>query len=61
MKSQNKTYLVFIEQCDGDTLIKRMSGEEIRHDCLENGQEGIAIVYGELLKGFDNKTDITKL
>jgi hypothetical protein len=56
-----KTYLVFIEQCDDETIVQRMSGDDIRQYIKNNGHEGIAIVDGNLLKSFTNKIDLTKL
>jgi len=59
---KEKTYLVFIEQCDDETICIRMTGERIRQYILEqNSQGGIAIVEGNLLKSFENKIDLSKL
>ena len=61
-KSKPKTYLVFIDNSgeDTETEYKQMTGEEIRNE-FKNAQYGIAIVDGNLLKGFDTKTDLTRL
>jgi 3-polyprenyl-4-hydroxybenzoate decarboxylase len=59
---KEKTYLVFVVECDGDTTCQRMNGNQIRE--LVNKfqyQEDIAIVEGNLIKGFDSKIDLTKL
>jgi hypothetical protein len=61
MKAKVKDYLVFIEQCDDEDIIKRMTGEKLRQYILEHGQEGICIVEGTMLKSFNVKIDITKL
>lgn len=55
-----KTYLVFTEQCDDDTIITRMTSKKIREYIDKNGYEGIAIVEGNLLKDFTSKVDISK-
>ena len=59
---KRKTYLVFIDNSgqDTETEYRRMTGEEIRNE-FKNAQYGIAIVDGNLLKGFDTKTDLTRL
>jgi len=61
-KEKGKTYLVFIEECDGDTTCNRMDGGQIR-DLVEKfgSQDGIVIIEGNLIKGFDSKIDLTKL
>lgn len=61
-KSKPKTYLVFIDNSgfDTETEYRQMTGEEIRKE-FKNAQYGIAIVEGNLLKGFDTKMDLTKL
>jgi len=62
-KEKEKTYLVFIEQCDDETICKRMSGDEIRSLVKENDgyQEFIAIIEGNLLKEYHSKIDLTRL
>ena len=60
-KLKKKSYLVFIEQCDDDTLMKRMTGTEIRAFVKKNGPDGIAIVDGQIIKSFNRKVDLTKL
>jgi len=65
MKTKEKTYFIFIDNSgfDSETECKRMSGaeirEEFRHGSLD--QVGIAIVEGNLIKGFDSKIDLKRL
>ena len=55
MKTKEKTYLVFIDNSgfDYETECKRMTGDEIRK-LLKSDQVGVAIVEGNLIKGFDS-------
>lgn len=61
MKKKEKTYLVFIERCDNGTICKRMNGDQIRKELSKSNQEDLAIVDGNLVKGFGNKMDLSKL
>ena len=66
MKTKEKTYLVFIDNFngpDGDTGIKRMTGAEIREKFGDGDLEhlGVAIVEGNLIKGFESVIDLKRL
>jgi hypothetical protein len=65
MKAKEKTYFVFIDNSgfDSDTECKRMTGAEIREEfgCGDLDQIGIAIVEGNLIKGFESITDLKRL
>ena len=66
MKAKEKTYLVFIEFGNGSDSCaecKRMTGTEIREEFKygELDQLGIAIVEGNLIKGFESVIDLKKL
>lgn len=62
MKTKEKTYFVFIDNSgfDSETECKRMTGDEIRKE-FKDLQEGIAIVEGNLVKGFDSAIDLKRL
>ena len=65
-KAKPNTYLVFIDNSgfDSETELRRMTGDEIREEFTDKRgvyQYGIAIVEGNLIKGFESKTDLTKL
>jgi len=66
MKTKEKTYFVFIDNFngpDGDTGIKRMTGNEIREEFKhgELDQIGVAIVEGNLIKSFESVIDLNRL
>ena len=63
-KKKQKYYYVFIDNSghDDQTECNRMTGDEIREMVQKRGlQEGIAIVDGDLIKGFDSKVDLNRL
>ena len=55
-KAKPKTYLVFIDNSgfDSETVVKRMTGWQLRKE-VGRDQCGIAIVDGDLIKGFDSQ------
>ena len=66
MEAEERTYLVFIEfssGSDSDTECKRMTGAEIRKEfgCGDLDQLGIAVVEGNLIKGFESVIDLKRL
>lgn len=62
MKTKEKTYFVFIDNSgeDKETECKRMTGDEIRKE-FKKDQIGVAIVEGNLIKGFDTVIDLSRL
>ena len=62
MRDKPKTYLVFIDNSgfDSETVVKRMTGWQLRKE-IGRDQIGIAIVDGDLIKGFDSKIDLSRL
>lgn len=65
MRTKEKTYFVFIDNSgfDSETECKRMTGGEIREEFKRRklDQIGIAIVEGNLIKGFDSVIDLKRL
>lgn len=63
MKKKEKTYLVVhLTECDGDIVIKRMTGEEIRSLTGDSSEQiGVAIIEGNLIKGLDSVIDLKHL
>lgn len=61
-KRRERTYFVFIDNSgeDSETECKRMTGDEIRKE-FGKDQIGVAIVEGNLIKGFDSVTDLSRL
>lgn len=56
------TYLVvYMTETDGEPVIKRMTKKEILSFCDNDASEGIAIISGYVVKGFDKKLDIGRL
>jgi len=64
---KEKSYFVFIDNSgfDSETKCKRMTGDEIRKEfgfgSTTLDQIGIAIVEGNLIKGFNSTMDLSKL
>lgn len=58
-----KSYLVvYMDDTDGEPHITRMNRDQIQNYTeLFGGQDDIAIIDGDLVKGFYSKTDISKL
>lgn len=63
MKAKQKYYFVFIDNSgfDSETECRRMTGDEIREAFKNLDQYGIAIVEGNLIKGFSGTIDLSKL
>jgi hypothetical protein len=65
MKIKEKTYLVFIDNSgfDSETECRRMTADEIKKKFNggELDQVGVAIVEGNLIKGFDSVIDLKRL
>ena len=62
MKNSEKTYICFCqEQEDEPPVIRRLNGEQIRARCKQGWQGDIAIVDGNLVKGWENKIDLKRL
>lgn len=63
MKKKEKTYLVVqLTETDGDIVIKRMTGEEIRSLTQDSSEQiGMAIIEGNLIKGLDSVIDLRHL
>jgi hypothetical protein len=65
METKEKTYFVFIDNSgfDSDTECKRMTGAEIREEFKygDLDQLGVAIVEGNLIKGFESVIDLKRL
>ena len=63
MKKKGKTYLVaYLTETDGDIIIKRMTGEEIRSLTEDSSDQiGMAIIEGNLIKGLDSVIDLRQL
>lgn len=65
MRTKEKTYFVFVDNSgfDSETECKRMTGAEIREEfgCSDFDQIGIAIVEGNLIKGFESVIDLKRL
>lgn len=61
MKTKEKTYFVFIDNngFDNEAECRRMTGDEIRKEFKY--QMGVAIVDGNLIKGFDSVIDLKRL
>lgn len=63
MKKKEKTYLVVqLTETDGDIIVKRMTGEEIRSLTKDSSEQiGMAIIEGNLIKGLDSVIDLRHL
>jgi len=63
-KKKEKYYFVFVDHSgeDSETTCMRMTGDQIRR-ALKYGEDqiGVAIVEGNLIKGFDTVIDVSKL
>lgn len=63
MKKKEKTYLVVqLTETDGDIVVERMTGEEIRSLTKDSSEQiGMAIIEGNLIKGLDSVIDLRHL
>lgn len=65
MRAKKKYCFVFIDNSgfDSETECKRMTGDEIREEFkgIDFDQMGVAIVDGNLVKGFETIIDLSKL
>ena len=63
-KSKNKEYfVVYLDDTDGDIKIDRMDVNEIKEFVRLGGdyQDDMAILEGNLIKGFDSVIDLNRL
>jgi hypothetical protein len=64
-KKEDKSYIVvYLHETDGDIMVERKTGEEIRtfiKGRCQGFQEGITIIDGNLIKSENNKIDLSKL
>ena len=60
--AKDKTYFVIcVRETDGDPEILHLAGQSVRELAELLGQESIAILEGNLIKGFDSKIDLSEL
>ncbi len=59
---KDRTYFVVcIRETDGDPEILHLCGQSIRELADKIGQESMAILEGNMIKGFDSKFDLRRL
>ncbi len=53
--------VIYLSETDGNIVIERRNGQEIRDLAKEMSQEEIAILQGHITKNFDTKRDLSQL